>query len=132
MLVPVRYALAVITAGVILAGCSAAPAPQPSPSTPAAGTLKDAVAGCTLTDGAQFNTAGTTLTLDTKGPNETAGASLANVKCVLDALNVPANIQSMMKLSTSASDQHSASWEGRQLSWSYDPGTGFNLTITGS
>ncbi|QOT19289.1 hypothetical protein [Paenarthrobacter sp. YJN-5] len=70
-------------------------------------------------------------TIDTKGPGEATGAPVAGVKCVLEALNVPDEIRSRMKLGT-ASEQNSASWEGRDLSWSYNPETWFHLAITDS
>lgn len=133
MLVPTRHALTLTFIGVVLAGWATRPAPLPVPSQPTriAGGLEDAVTGCGLTGGVQLIDAGTSLTIDTKGPGEATGAPVAGVKCVLEALNVPGDIQSRMTLSTS-SEQNSASWEGRDLSWSYDPETWFHLALTDS
>ncbi len=149
MLLRTRYSLAATAAALILTGCSTAPAPAPAteaasePSAEATTTapsssfaapganLTDAVSGCGLdgADGVQLDAAGTSLTIDTKGPRETTGAEITDVNCVLKALEVPKMITSKMKLSTSSAEETSASWAGRDYNWNYAPETHFQITI---
>ncbi|UKA55108.1 hypothetical protein LFT45_03960 [Arthrobacter sp. FW305-BF8] len=137
MFIPARCtALALTAAATILTGCAATPErdliPVPPTRTEAAAGLKGAAARCGLdgTEGVQLDAAGTSLTIDTKGPDEASGASTADVKCVLDALEVPSGIQSKMTLTTSTAESREAAWEGRNYSWSYDPSSWFRLTVT--
>lgn len=137
MLVPTRYALAVtLTAVALLAGCAPAAeqpeaSPVPSARAEAAATLTDAAARCGLEgdDGVKLNAEGTNLVIDTKGPRETSGPDVAAVSCVLTALEVPKDIQSMMKFGTSTAEPHDASWGGYGFAWNYDPETHFRITI---
>ena len=103
----------------------------PSPFAAPGATLPDAVSGCGLdgAEGVQLNAAESSLFLDTKGPREASGVTVADVSCVLKALEVPSAIQSKMQLTTSTVEPKNASWAGRDFSWNYDPETHFQLTI---
>lgn len=135
MLIPTRYALAVVLIAVVLAGCAPIREGRNFPVSPTrtepAVSLTDAAARCGLegSDGAQLNSAGTSLTIDTKGPRETSGAAMTDVQCVLAALEVPKDIKSMMKLTTSTAEPTDASWGGYGFAWNYDPETHFRITI---
>jgi hypothetical protein len=143
MLIPVRYALTAVTAALILSGCST-PAPAPTPET-TAGTpasssatpsaskadLAGAVSGCGLdgTDGVELTADGNKLSIDTKGPRETSGAAMTDVQCVLTALDVPKDIKSMMKLTTSTAEPTDAAWGDLGFAWNYSPEHYFRLAI---
>lgn len=144
MLLSVRYsqtAATAVAAALILSGCStAAPSPTPETTTetsasaapaPAGGSLTEAVSGCGLdgTDGVEMDTAGTNLSIDTKGPRETSGAEISDVRCVLVALEVPKDIQSMMKLTTSTEEPTDAAWGNLGFAWSYSPEDHFRIAI---
>ncbi|WP_258074107.1 hypothetical protein [Arthrobacter sp. Y81] len=144
MRLPVRYSITTATAvaaAFILSGCStAAPAPAPEPTTetsssaapaPAGANLADAVSGCGLdgADGVELTADGTKLSIDTKGPRETSGAAMTDVQCVLGALEVPKDITSMMKLTTSTAEPTDAAWEDLGFAWNYSPENHFRLAI---
>jgi hypothetical protein len=146
MLRSVRHFLtttAAVAAAFVLGGCTAAmPATAPEPSTaspapssvapaPAGADLAGAVAGCGLdgADGVELAAGNTKLSIDTKGPREASGAAMTDVQCVLDALAVPKDIQSKMKLTTSTAEPTSAEWQNLGLAWNYTPETHFRLAI---
>jgi hypothetical protein len=130
-----------VGAALILSGCSiATPAPEPettaetSPSAssaPAASDLPAAVSGCGLdgADGVDLTAAGTKLAIDTKGPKESTGAQMADVQCVLGALEVPDDVRSMMKLTTSTTEPTDAGWRDLGFAWNYSPEDHFRLVI---
>lgn len=140
MLIPTRYALAVSASVLVIAGCTAVPSdereaiPVPPTRTEPAASIEDAAARCGIdgSEGVELNTDGSSLSIDTKGPRESSGADITAVKCVLTTLEVPQDIQSMMKLTTSTAEPRNASWDGRDFSWNYDPETHFRLTINQS
>jgi hypothetical protein len=144
MRLPVMYsftAATAIAAALILSGCSTtAPTPAPDPTTeassfaapaPAGANLADAVAGCGLdgADGVELTADKTKLSIDTKGPRETSGAAMTDVQCVLGALEVPKDITSMMKLTTSTAEPTDAEWENLGFAWNYSPENHFLLAI---
>lgn len=137
MLLPVRYSLAAAaaaTAVFMFSGCAAqAPETTIETSTPAAAgaDLPRAVTGCGLdgADGVELTAAGTRLSIDTKGPRETSGASISDVQCILAALHVPDDIKSTMKLTTSTAGPTDAAWEDLGFAWSYSPEDHFRLAI---
>ncbi|ACL41906.1 hypothetical protein Achl_3955 (plasmid) [Pseudarthrobacter chlorophenolicus A6] len=120
------FAFAALTA-IVLTGCAAAPAPVTT-SEPAK-ALQTVATEC-ASEGTELDATGTVLTVDTKGSSETSGGDMKDVSCVLNALNVPKDISSKMKLSTSDSEAHTAEWQGHDLAWDWTPDTGFNLTVT--
>ena len=142
MLNPVRYsqtAAAAVAGALILTGCSTAaptPAPEPTAATssapaPAGANLADAVSGCGIdgADGVELTADGTKLSMDTKGPRETTGAAMTDVQCILSALEVPKDIKSMMKLTTSTAEPTDAAWEDLGFAWNYSPENHFRLAI---
>lgn len=143
MLIPVRYSLTLAAAALILSGCATA-APVPAPETTAAAPapssaapassgsdLAGAVSGCGLdgAEGVELTAGGTKLSIDTKGPRETSGAAMTDVQCVLTALDVPKDIKSMMKLTTSTAEPTDAGWKDLGFAWNYSPEKHFRLAI---
>jgi hypothetical protein len=132
-----------VAAALIVSGCSiAAPTPASDPTTetsssaapapaPAGANLADAVSGCGLdgADGVELTADRTKLSIDTKGPRETSGAAMTDVQCVLGALEVPKDITSMMKLTTSTAEPTDAEWENLGFAWNYSPENHFRLAI---
>ncbi|MGX9900898.1 hypothetical protein ACW0JT_15380 [Arthrobacter sp. SA17] len=146
MLTSVRNPLtaaAAVAAVLILSGCSsAAPGPETEPTTETSASstaapeatganLASAVSGCGLdgADGVELTADGTKLSIDTKGPQESSGAALTDVQCVLGALEVPKSITSMMKLTTSTAEPTDAEWEDLGFAWSYSLENHFRLAI---
>ncbi|MBT2588276.1 hypothetical protein [Arthrobacter sp. ISL-95] len=143
MLNSVRYSITAVAAALILSGCStSAPAPTPEPTTetpassttapaPAGAKLTDAVSGCGLdgAHGVELTADGKKLSIDSKGPRETSGAAMTDVQCVLNALEVPKDIKSMMKLTTSTAEPTDAAWKDLGFAWNYSPENHFRLAI---
>lgn len=73
---------------------------------------------------------GTTLLLDHKGEDETAGASIEDVVCVLFGLGVPDSVVAQMDSTRALDGRQSASWDGYEVLWSYHPDTGIDMIVT--
>lgn len=54
---------------------------------------------------------------------------MTDVQCVLGALEVPKDITSMMKLTTSTAEPTDAEWENLGFAWNYSPENHFRLAI---
>ncbi len=80
-------------------------------------------AGVTLADG------GTTLTIDTEGEEDWSGASITDLVCILDEIEVPTYIRDEIDNTNSLMGRQSAEYEGIKLSWSYHPNNGVDMTI---
>ncbi|MFF2631905.1 hypothetical protein ACFVR6_03365 [Microbacterium sp. NPDC058021] len=71
-----------------------------------------------------------TLIIDVKGKDDFDGASYDEQACVLNALDVPASVESHIGQTTSMDGRQSESWDGITIEWSYHPDRGSDMVIT--
>lgn len=81
-------------------------------------------AGITLGD------EGSSITIDTKGEDDTSGAAFDDASCILTELEVPDYVISQMDDTSAMDGRQSASWEGVSASWTYHPDSGMKLILT--
>lgn len=94
--------------------------------------LPEAVAKCKLTsDGttAKLGDDGHSLSLDNKGKDDYAGLTMAQIDCVLEALNMPDSIYDQMGNTRALDGTQRDSWDAFSVSWNYHPDSGLNVNI---
>ena len=94
--------------------------------------LGDAVDTCKVANATGFllGDGGMTLTFDMKGKDQSTGAAMTDIACVLAELDVPTSVVSHMDQTTSMDGRQSESWENLEVSWSYHPDRGMDGVIT--
>lgn len=100
-----------------------------SASTP---SIEAAVEGCGIGQhhaGIELGDNGTSVTVDTKGEEDTTGAQLSEAKCILDALAVPDRVVAQMDVTTAMQGRQNATWGQIEASWTYHPDDGMNLIV---
>lgn len=113
-----KLGITVIAAtALLLASCSSQPA-----------IFTDAVDTCDLTDNPAVTVedAGSTLVFDMQGDEETTGASIDELACLLVALDAPTRVTTHMSQTTSIDGRQADEWEGVEVSWSYHPSRGLD------
>ncbi|MGC5629436.1 hypothetical protein ACPYO6_14475 [Georgenia sp. Z1344] len=73
---------------------------------------------------------GRTITFDNRGGEDVFGADYASIRCVLDALDIPASIDTHIGQTTSLDGRQTAEWNGLQIQWSYHPDRGLDGLVT--
>lgn len=73
---------------------------------------------------------GSTLLIDHKGEEDTTGASIEDVVCVLFELGVPDSVVAQMDSTRALDGRQSAAWDGYEVSWAYHPDTGMDMIVT--
>lgn len=73
---------------------------------------------------------GNTLLIDHQGEDETSGASIDDVVCVLFELGVPDSVVAQMEATRALDGRQSASWDGYAVSWAYHPDSGLDMIVT--
>lgn len=82
------------------------------------------------TAGISVGDKGSSITIDTKGEDDTSGASFDDASCILSALEVPDAVISQIDDTSSMDGRQNASWEGVDASWTYHPDNGMKLILT--
>lgn len=82
------------------------------------------------TAGISLGDKGASITIDTKGEDDTSGAAFDNASCILTELGVPDHVISQMDDTSAMDVRQSASWEGVNASWTYHPDSGMKLILT--
>lgn len=82
------------------------------------------------TSGISVGDKGTSITIDTKGEDDSNGASFDDAACILTGLEVPDAVISQIDSTRSLDGRQSASWEGVDASWTYHPDSGMKLILT--
>ena len=96
----------------------------------ASSAIPDAVKACNATgSGVNVGDKGKSVSFDTKGKDDSSGASIDDVACVLGKLNVPDSVVSQMDHTNALQGRQTADWDGFNASWSYHPDSGLNLIV---
>ncbi|WP_456509544.1 hypothetical protein [Arthrobacter sp. TE12231] len=72
----------------------------------------------------------TSLTVDTEGKDDTTGAAMEDLVCIVKELKVPDSVVAQMDSTTSLQGRQSAEWEDLKASWTYHPDSGMKLIVT--
>lgn len=123
--------------GVLLA--TAATAPQ-SPASSGSGSswfgsgptaIETAVEDCGLTDSAGVSVGddGLSVTLQTTGADNSYGAEVAELSCVLYGLDVSDSVVSRMDSTRALDGRQTGTWDIFDASWGYHPDDGVNVVI---
>ncbi len=81
-------------------------------------------------DGITLKDDGTTLIFDHKGEEDSSGASIDDIVCVLMLLDIPSSIVSHMDQTTSLDGRQVEEWNNFQIQWSYHPNRGMDGIVT--
>lgn len=91
--------------------------------------LAQAVEACPESSYIELVDEGTALLMTTEG-NESYGASMIEVACVLDELAMPSNVINRLDTTRALDGTQTGTWDGYEATWNYHPDSGMNLTIT--
>ena len=72
---------------------------------------------------------GRSLTVDQEGEDETSGASIDELVCVLAAAGVPDSVVARMEVTRALDGMQTAEWDGITATWTYHPDSGMNLIL---
>lgn len=94
--------------------------------------LPKAVDTCSARDksGISLGDKDTSLTVDTEGKDDTTGAAMEDLVCIVKELKVPDSVVAQMDSTTSLQGRQSAEWEDLKASWTYHPDSGMKLIVT--
>lgn len=94
--------------------------------------LQKSVDACSLAgdDGVSLGDNGASLTIDTKGEEDSSGASWADAACVLKELKVPDSVVAQIDSTSALQGRQTATWESVEASWTYHPDSGVKIIIT--
>jgi hypothetical protein len=84
------------------------------------------------TSGISVGDKGASITIDTKGEDDSNGASFDDAACILSGLDVPDHVISQIDDTSAMDGRQTASWEGVEASWTYHPDSGMKLILTRS
>lgn len=73
---------------------------------------------------------GRTMIIDHEGEEDTGGATIDELACVLLALDTPTSVTTQMDSTRALDGRQSASWDTYTATWSYHPDTGVDVIIT--
>lgn len=91
--------------------------------------LTQAVEACPESSYIELVDDGTALLISTEG-TESYGASMVEVACVLDELEMPSNIVNRLDTTRALDGTQTGTWNDYEATWNYHPNSGMNLTIT--
>lgn len=72
---------------------------------------------------------GWSLTIGTKGENDSFGDSYEGLLCVIEAINMPDSTLNRMASTRSLDGTVTDDWDGIRASWNYHPNSGMNLIL---
>jgi hypothetical protein len=72
---------------------------------------------------------GTSLVISRVAAEERPGASLAELACILDRVDIPDAVISQMDGTRALDGRQHASWDGFTASWTYHPDDGINVIL---
>lgn len=93
-------------------------------------SIEAALESCDIIPGPFFSLGdeGTSLSISTGG-EDSAGASLSDVACVLAALDVPDSVITRIDSTRALDGRQEASWDDLDATWGYHPDTGLDLVV---
>lgn len=94
--------------------------------------LKDALAACSISNGAdaEIGDGGYTLTVNGKGNDDISGLELTDIACLQSELKTPQSVISHLDQTTSLDGRQTESWGLVTESWSYHPDRGLDSVFT--
>lgn len=93
--------------------------------------FEDALNKCGASSKATVEDDGRTLILDMRGSKSLSGTLTATeTYCVLDALDVPTSVKSLMDTTRALDGRQTGSWGDIEASWSYHPDQGLDIVLT--
>lgn len=101
---------------------------QPEPDT----SFAEAVDACEISDDSNYIEVadeGTTLLMTSRG-DESPGASIIEIACVFDELDVPSSIVNRFDTTRALDGTQTGTWDVYEATWNYHPNSGSNITIT--
>lgn len=90
--------------------------------------FQKAVKSCGTTSGVSVLDNGTTLLVDTQGDTDYTGATYSDAMCLMSAVNTPSYIVDNIVTTNSLMGRQNATFNGIDVSWSYHPDNGLNLS----
>lgn len=93
-------------------------------------TISDAVKACHVTSNEWITVgdAGQSVSMKTKG-EETDGADVSDVACVLRKLHVPDSVTTRIDTTRALDGHQTATWSGLSASWGYHPDDGLDIVV---
>ena len=91
--------------------------------------FNDAYKACGDPSGISVSDGGKTLSIDTMGNNDYSGAQYSDMNCILEELKVPQYIMDNIAATNSLMGRQTADFDGINMSWSYHPDSGANMTL---
>lgn len=93
-------------------------------------SIEAALDSCDVVPGSFFSLGdeGTSLSISTGG-EDSVGASLSDVACVLAALDVPDSVITRIDSTRALDGRQEASWDDLDASWGYHPDSGLDLVV---
>ena len=123
-------AIALVYVGVRYEGSGRPGAAAPSPTAPAETRLQSAKRECAPGDTyVTLGDSGTSMVISGVAAEETLGASLTELACLLDELDVPDAVVSHMETTRALDGRQEASWAGFTASWTYHPDDGLDVIL---
>ncbi|MDG4824378.1 hypothetical protein O7635_21210 [Asanoa sp. WMMD1127] len=80
--------------------------------------------------GTRLEDNGSTLVVDMRGGADKAGVDLVTLECILEKLRVPEGVKQKMFSTRPRDGRQDGTWAGTTASWTYDPDTGLDLTVS--
>lgn len=94
--------------------------------------LRDAASECGLVaaDGVDIGDGGRTISFDTRGAEDSSGASFEDVACILVAVDTPDAVISRIDATRALDGTQTANWGSISASWGFHPDRGMQLVLT--
>ncbi|NQX36237.1 hypothetical protein [Herbiconiux sp. VKM Ac-2851] len=73
---------------------------------------------------------GQSLTIESRGQDDSAGVDIDQLFCIMDALDAPSAVTSHMEQTTSMDGRQTEEWDDYEISFSYHPDRGMDSVIT--
>ena len=72
---------------------------------------------------------GNSVSMDSKGEEDSGGAGIDVIVCVLAGLDMPDSVASRMDQTRALDGMQDADWDGLHASWSYHPDSGVQIIV---
>jgi hypothetical protein len=87
------------------------------------------VVGVSEIQGFRIGDQGNSLSIDGKGNEDSSGADITDIACVLNRLNVSDAIISRLDSTRALDGRQEGKWDGFTATWGYHPNSGLDMVI---